>query len=267
MSDILEKIFAAKALHVERDRAAEPYERMRERALARAGERRGFANSLRGARGAAIIAEIKRASPSAGLIARNFDPAAIASRYDAAHVDAVSVLTEEDHFLGQLAYLDVVRAATSRPLLRKDFLSTPFEIAQSAAYGADAVLLIVAGLTDEQLHACFEEAALYALDVLVEVHDARELERAAALGATLIGVNNRNLHTFETDLATSEYLVPLVPAGAIAVTESGMRTPADIVRLHRAGARAFLIGESLMRLDDPTALIATLKHALAEAAP
>ncbi|MGZ3552729.1 MAG: indole-3-glycerol phosphate synthase TrpC [Vulcanimicrobiaceae bacterium] len=262
MADILSKIYAAKALENARREAEEPYAAVRERAFARRNERRSFLRAIRTANGPAIVAEVKRASPSAGLIARNFDAAAIARVYDAAGVDGISVLTEADHFLGELAYLDVVRANTIRPLLRKDFLSTPYEIAQSAAYGADAVLLIAAGLTDEQLRANIAEAAAYDLDVLLEVHDEAELERAIALRVELIGINNRNLRTFETDLAVSEYLLPKAPSTVTVISESGMKEAGDIARLHAAGARGFLIGETLMRSEDPVETIASLKTAL-----
>ena len=262
MVDILHRIYDAKALASAREEVQEPYDALRVRALERKRERRPFLSAIRSAAGPAIVGEIKRASPSAGLIARNFDPAGVARTYDAAGVDCISVLTESDHFLGELGYLDVARVNSSRPLLRKDFLSTPYQIAQSSAYGADAVLLIVAGLSDEQLRACLAEAAAYDLDVLVEVHDAAELSRALLLGATLIGINNRNLRTFETDLAVSEYLLPHVPASVTAISESGMQGPADISRLHEAGARGFLVGEALMRADDPGAAIRSLKMAV-----
>lgn len=266
MSDILDKIFESKARELAREEAEEPYPSIRERAQARIAERRPFLSALRSARGAAIVGEIKRASPSAGLIARKFDPAAIAQTYDAAGVDCISVLTEADHFLGELRFLDIARKHAGKPLLRKDFLSTPYQVVQSAAYGADAILLIVAGLSDEALKACMAEAALYRLDVLVEVHDASELERAFAVGATLIGINNRNLRTFETDLAVSEYLLPKVPSHITVISESGMRGPEDILRLHQAGARGFLVGESLMRSEDPAQTIRALKGALAAGA-
>jgi indole-3-glycerol phosphate synthase len=262
MVDILHRIYDAKAAASAQEEAREPYDVVRAHALARKRERRPFLQAIRKADGPAIVGEIKRASPSAGLIARNFDPAAIARTYDTAGVDCISVLTESDHFLGELAYLDVARKSASRPLLRKDFLSTPYQIAQSAAYGADAVLLIVAGLSDEQLHACIGEAAQYDLDVLVEVHDAAELERAISHGAQLVGINNRNLRTFETDLSVSEYLLPQVPTGVTVISESGMQGPEDIVRLHHAGARGFLIGEALMRAEEPDALIHVLKSAI-----
>ncbi len=262
MADILSRIFAAKAHVRTRDEARESYEAVRTLALASILQRRRFTRALTAANGPAIIGEIKRASPSVGLIARNFDPAQTARTYERAGVDCISVLTESDHFLGELQYLNEVRRVTARPLLRKDFLSTRYEIAQSAAYGADAVLLIVAGLSDDALRACLDEAAMYELDTLVEVHDASELERAQNAGAGLIGINNRNLHTFETDLAVSEMLVPKVRPGVLVVSESGMQGPDDVLRLHAAGARGFLIGEALMRADDPAQLIHELKSAI-----
>jgi indole-3-glycerol phosphate synthase len=262
MVNILSRIYDAKSRVSEKEEEREPYALVRERALSSKGERRGFLNALRSSNGPAIIGEIKRASPSAGLIARNFDPAALARVYDHAGVDCISVLTESDHFLGELEYLHVARRNAGKPLLRKDFLSTPYQVAQSAAYGADAILLIVAGLNDDQLRACMNEAAAYDLDVLVEVHDAAELDRALALGARLIGINNRDLHTFETDLGVSEYLLPKVPDGVVAISESGMRGPEDIQRLHEAGARGFLVGEALMRSEDPASAIRALKHAV-----
>jgi indole-3-glycerol phosphate synthase len=262
MVDILHRIYDAKAAVLAQEEAREPYDVVRAHALARKRERRSFLQAIRSADGPAIIGEIKRASPSAGLIARNFDPASIARTYDAAGVDCISVLTEGDHFLGELQYLDVARQHAAAPLLRKDFLSTRYQIAQSAAYGADAVLLIVAGLTDDRLRECMEEAAAYDLDVLVEVHDGAELARALELGATLVGINNRNLRTFETDLAVSEYLLPHVPPQVTVISESGMRGPQDILRLHAAGARGFLVGEALMRADEPGGLIRALKSAV-----
>ncbi len=260
MVDILTKIYAAKAAHRVAAESVEPYETVRARGLERRRERRDFAKALRSADGPAIVAEIKRASPSAGLITRNFDPGAIAKMYDEAGVDAISVLTEPDHFLGDLAYLDIARANSSRPILRKDFLATRYEIAQSAAYGADCILLIVAGLSDAVLADCVDEAGAYDLGVLVEVHDAGEATRALGLGADAIGINNRDLRTFETDLAVSEQLLPLLPEGTFAISESGMRDAGDVRRLRRAGASGFLIGEALMRASDPRALIRSLRE-------
>jgi indole-3-glycerol phosphate synthase len=259
--DVLKKIYAAKARHLEEEMAREPFEELRERARASVVSRRHFLRRLQIRSGEAIICEIKRASPSAGLIARDFDPVAIGTTYERAGADGISILTESDHFLGDIAFLAQVRAATRLPLLRKDFLTTPYQIAQSAAYGADAVLLIVAGMTDEQLRAALDEARAHELDTLVEVHDAHDLDRALALGVDWVGVNNRNLRTMITDLAVSEHLLPQVPSSVFAISESGMREVADIERLRRAGARGFLIGEALMRSEDPATLLASLKHA------
>jgi indole-3-glycerol phosphate synthase len=257
--DMLEKLYAAKAVARAADEAREPLELMRERAANRMAERRGFGAALRASSGPAIIAEIKRASPSVGLIVRDLDPAAIGRAYDEAGADAISVLTEADHFLGDLAYLDVVRAAAKRPILRKDFLATRYDVAQAGAYGADAVLAIVAGLTDAQIAELMDEAKRFALDVLVEVHDEAELRRAVAAGAQLLGINNRNLHTFETNLAVTAELIPLVPPGTLVISESGVRTFDDARWLSNAGAHGFLVGESLMRSDDKAALLRGLK--------
>jgi indole-3-glycerol phosphate synthase len=257
--DMLEKLYAAKVLVREADERREPIEVVRERAENRRAERRPFGAALAGAVGPAIIAEIKRASPSLGLIVRSLDPSAIARDYGAAGADAISVLTEADHFLGDLSYLDVVRGAATLPVLRKDFLSTRYEVAQSAAYGADAVLAIVAGLADEQIAEMVDEARRFALDVLVEVHNETELARALAAGVTLLGINNRDLRTFETNLAVTEELLPLVPPGTIVISESGVRTQDDTQRLFAAGARGFLVGESLMRSDDKIGAICSLK--------
>ncbi len=262
MTDLLERIFKARSIAASREERAEPYAELRDRAMDRKRERRSFLRALHDAAAPAIIGEIKRASPSAGLIARNFDPAAIAQSYSRAGIDCISVLTESDHFLGELAFLDVARSNSRCPILRKDFLSTPYQVAQSSAYGADAVLLIAASLTDESLRDCLREAAEYDLDVVLEVHDRGQLERALALGPRIVGVNNRDLRTFEIDLGVSDYLLPKVPAGVTAISESGVRDRADLVRLHEAGAHGFLIGESLMRCDDPGALVRSFKSAL-----
>lgn len=261
MTDMLDKLYAAKAAARAVDEAREPVDVLRERAAQRRGERRRFREALTSARGPAIVAEIKRASPSVGLIVPNLDPAEIAREYEAAGADAISVLTEADHFLGDLAYLDIARGASSLPILRKDFLSTTYEVVQSAAYGADAVLAIVSGLSDEQLVEMISAAAEYALDVLVEVHTEDELRRALAAGATLLGINNRNLHTFETDLAVTEELLPLVPDSVVVISESGVKSQDDVRRLVARGARGVLVGESLMRAEDKAEAIAALRQA------
>lgn len=261
MTDMLAKLYAAKAAVRAVDEVREPLGELRERARNRAGERRRFSAALAAARGPAIVAEIKRASPSVGLIVPHLDPAAIARAYEASGADAISVLTEADHFLGDLGYLDVARNASALPILRKDFLCTPYEVVQSAAYGADAILAIVAGITDPQLAQMMEQAQAYALDVLVEVHTEDELRRALAAGAKLLGINNRNLHTFETDLAVTEELLPLVPRDVVVISESGVKSQDDVRRLVAHGARGVLVGESLMRALDKGRAIRTLKGA------
>jgi indole-3-glycerol phosphate synthase len=261
MSDLLAKLYAAKRAVLATDEAREPLALLRERAENRRGERRGFRAALAAAIGPAIVAEIKRASPSVGIIVPKLDPAALARTFAVAGADAISVLTESDHFLGDLAYLDVVRAAAALPVLRKDFLSTRYEVVQSGAYGADALLAIVAGLDDEALAAMLDEARRYELDVLVEVHTEAELRRARAAGASLLGINNRNLHTFETDLAVTEELLPLVGPDAIVISESGVKSQDDVRRLVARGARGVLVGESLMRSEDKGEAIRSLKGA------
>jgi indole-3-glycerol phosphate synthase len=260
MSDILEKLYAAKAAALEEEQRRESLAQVVERGLRRRAERRSLSAVLRNVRGPAIIAEIKRASPSLGLIARNFEPADIAAAYERAGADAISVLTEADHFLGDLAYLDIARAHTTRPILRKDFLTVPYQIAQASAYGADAVLLIVAGLTDEQLHELSEEARRFDLDTVVEIHDEEELRRALPIRPSVLGINNRDLRTFTTDLGVTEYLLPHIPPDVLVVSESGVQNAGDIAKLHARGAHGFLVGESLMRAEDPVALMHELKH-------
>ena len=259
MTDMLDKLYAAKAKVRAADEAGEPLDVVRARATTRKGERRGFRAALVAADGPAIVAEIKRASPSVGLIVRELDPAAIARAYEAAGANAISVLTEADHFLGDLAYVDIARKACSLPIIRKDFMRTRYEVAQSAAYGADCVLAIVAGLDDEELREMMDEAARYNLDVLVEVHDENELARAVKAGATLLGINNRDLRTFETNLAVTAELLPLVPSNITVISESGVRSREDVQPLYAAGARGFLIGESLMRTNDKAEMIRLLR--------
>lgn len=259
MNDLLQQLFAAKAGVLRDDEAREPYEFVVERAHARQHERRSFRNALAAGEGFGFIAEIKHASPSLGEIVASFDPAAIARTYQAANVDAISVLTEESGFRGDLRYLDLVRAETTVPILRKDFLSTPYQVAQAAAYGADAVLLIVAALDDEQIDTMLAHAERFELDALIEVHSAEEAERARAVGAKLIGINNRDLHTFTVDISTTERLIPSFSNDVYIVAESGIHTPADIARLSAAGARAFLIGEAMMRSANPISFVQQLR--------
>ena len=206
-----------------------------------------------------VIAEIKRRSPSKGEIRADFDPVACAKAYADAGAAAISVLTDEHFFGGHLDDLTQVRAVVDVPLLRKDFLIDEYQVDEARVAGADAVLLIVAALSPERLAALQGHAAERGLECLVEVHDAEELEVALAAGAALVGINNRDLRTFETDLATTEALAPRVEAGRVVVAESGIFTPADVRRLEAAGAHACLVGESLMRQPDPGVALRQLR--------
>jgi indole-3-glycerol phosphate synthase len=265
VSDVLEGIYRARAGRLAEEMALDPLERLRQWAEAKQSGRRSLSLALARARPPALIAEIKRASPSAGLIASNFDVAEIAARYQRAGADAISVLTEADHFQGDLGYLELARARTTVPLLRKDFLTTAYEVVQSAAYGADAVLAIVAGLSDQQLRELLREAHGWRLDVLVEVHSASELDRALAVGATLLGINNRDLRTLAVDIGVTEELIGRVPAGIQVVSESGFGNPAALRRVHLGGVPAFLVGEALMRAADPASWIRSAKQSPASA--
>jgi indole-3-glycerol phosphate synthase len=209
---------------------------------------RGFASALRQEGGKlALIAEIKKASPSAGVIVESFDPVAIAKNYARAGVEAISVLTDERFFQGKLSYLSLVRDAVPQPLLRKDFILDRLQIMEAAAAGADAVLLIVAALAQDELVSLLETAATYQLDALVEVHTLAELDRALDTDARLIGINNRNLATLEIDLTVTEKLSEQVPNEIVLVSESGIRTAEDLERIKACGVDAVLIGEALMR--------------------
>jgi len=253
--DMLARIVAQKR----EDLAAKPspvaeWER---RAEAHLPGRRNFHAALRG-RTPAIIAEIKKASPSKGLLAADFVPARTAAAYQSGGAAALSVLTDARFFQGSLADLEQARAAVRLPLLRKDFTIALEHILEAAAHGADAILLIAAILRERELRDFREAAARWRMAALVEVHNQRELEMAAAAGSDLIGVNNRNLATFEVTLETSISLAPYLPPGALAVSESGIHTAADITRLRAAGYSAFLVGERLMRCGDPAAVLREL---------
>jgi indole-3-glycerol phosphate synthase len=219
---------------------------------------RGFRAALAGASGPAVIAEIKRRSPSGGEIRADFDPVACAGAYAAGGASALSVLTDAHFFGGALEHLVAARAAVTLPVLRKDFVVDRYQIDEARAHGADAVLLIVAALDPVALGELFSHARARDLDVLVEVHDEAELRVALDTGADLVGVNNRDLRTFVTDLATTERLAPGVPPSVLLVAESGISGSADVRRLAGAGARAFLVGESLMRQDDLEAALRRL---------
>ncbi len=260
MSDILARILAAKAAELAAARSAVPLQALRERALAMPPPR-DFVGALRAkiaAGGPAVIAEIKRASPSRGVLREDFDPAAIARTFAAHGAACLSVLTDRQFFQGAPEHLAAAREASGLPALRKDFVLDLYQVHESRALGADAILLIVAALDDAPLRALEALARELGMAVLVEVHDARELERALALATPLIGINNRNLRTFETRLETTLGLLPRIPAGRLAVTESGLLAPEDVALMRRRGVHAFLVGEALMRAPDPGAALTEL---------
>jgi indole-3-glycerol phosphate synthase len=259
-SDILAKIMTTKAEEVISAQVTRPFEGL-DRAARAAAAPRGFANALRVRveRGrSAVIAEIKRASPSKGVLRGQFDPAAIAASYERAGATCLSVLTDRPFFQGAPEHLVAARAACSLPVLRKEFIIDEYQIAESRALGADAILLIVAALDDARMHALEACARDYGLDVLVEVHDAAELDRALALATPLIGINNRNLRTFHVSLHTTIELLPRVPADRIVVTESGILAQRDVGQMRRHGVNAFLVGEAFMRAPDPGAALTAL---------
>jgi indole-3-glycerol phosphate synthase len=255
MSDTLARILRDKQEEVDAGISAVSVNEMEKRALDRE-KPRPFMDALcralvEGRTG--LIAEIKRASPSGGLIRDPFEPARLAEAYESAGASCLSVLTDPKWFQGSPEHLKAARAACSLPVLRKDFMIHPWQIFESRAMGADAVLLIMSALSDAKAQELEEVARSLDMAVLAEVHDAREMDRALGLQTRLIGVNNRNLKTLVTDLGTSEALVPLVPADRIPVAESGLRTPADVARMAKVGAHCILVGEYLMRQPDVAA--------------
>jgi indole-3-glycerol phosphate synthase len=260
MSDILQRIVAVKHEEVAAARLARPLAQVREHALAQGGVR-GFEAALRAklaAGGAAVIAEVKKASPSKGVLREHFVPAEIAASYQRGGAACLSVLTDERFFQGSAAFLQQARAACTLPVLRKDFIVDPYQVFEARAMGADAILLIVACLVDAQLAELEACAMALGMAVLVEVHDGAELERALLLKTPLLGINNRNLRTFEVTLDTTLGMLGAVPPERLLVTESGILAGSDVERMRAHGIGGFLVGEAFMRAADPGAALATL---------
>ena len=256
--DILARIVERKRLELTGRRASES--ELADHAAARISGRRDFRAALTSAARPAIISEIKKASPSKGLLSSRFDPVGTAREYEAGGAAALSVLTDEHFFQGSLADLEAARSAVRVPVLRKDFTIDPFHVIEAAAHGADAILLIAAIISERVMRDLREQAATYGIASLVEVHSEDELEPALASGAEIVGVNNRNLHTFEVTLETSLRLADRIPEGVVRVSESGIETSDQIARLQAAGFQAFLVGEHLMRADQPAAALKALRR-------
>ncbi|HNJ07255.1 MAG TPA: indole-3-glycerol phosphate synthase TrpC [Plasticicumulans sp.] len=260
LPDILKQIIARKHVEVAERSAALPLAQLAARAAA-APAPRGFTAALREKLNAelpAVIAEAKRASPSKGLLRDPFDPAAIAASYERHGAACLSVLTDRDYFQGHEDYLVAARAACTLPVIRKDFIVDPYQVVEARAIGADCILLIAAALEDEPMRALHDQARGLGMDVLVEVHDAEELERALALDLDMVGINNRNLRSFEVSLDTTLGLLAQIPGDILVVTESGILDRADVARMREAGVHTFLVGEAFMRAPDPGAKLAEL---------
>lgn len=258
--DILLKILQRKQQEIQDRSQRVPLEKVRELAE-EALPVRGFAEALesRLLQGqAGVIAEIKKASPSKGVLRENFDPAAIAESYQRGGAACLSVLTDEDFFQGHQRYLEVAREACDLPIIRKDFIIDPYQVFEARSMGADCILLIVSALDDDQLEDLSQLAIQLDMDVLVEAHDAAELERALVLNLPMVGINNRNLHTFETSLDTTLSLLSQIPDGTMVITESGIHTREDVALMREHGVNGFLVGEAFMRAADPGEALASL---------
>ncbi len=258
--DILKRILKRKAEEIAEASAKVGFNAVREKA-GQASPVRGFVDAMRGrlaAKQPAVIAEVKKASPSKGVLRENFDPAAIAVSYAQGGAACLSVLTDRDFFQGSPEYLKQARAACDLPVLRKDFMMDPYQVYEARAMGADCILLIVAALDDGQMSELAGLAGELGMDVLVEVHDAAELERALKLSLPMVGINNRNLRTFETTLQTTLDLLQRIPDDRIVVTESGILAPEDVALMRSHGVHSFLVGEAFMRADDPGARLREL---------
>jgi len=257
---VLEKILSRKAEEVAERKTLRSQSDL-ELILPAVDAPRGFANAMQVAVAAgrsAVIAEVKKASPSKGVIREDFDPAQIARSYELGGACCLSVLTDIDFFQGSDAYMQQARAACSLPVIRKDFMIDPYQVVEARALGADCILLIVAALDDALMHELAATAKAVGLDVLVEVHDAAELERALTLDTPLVGVNNRNLHNFETSLQTTIDLLDRIPDDRLVVTESGIHLPEDVSLMKQNDVHAFLVGETFMRADEPGKKLAEL---------
>ena len=263
--DLLEAIVAATRFRVDAAKTREPRAAIERRAMARTPDRAGFTARLSRRGSINVIAECKRRSPSRGVLRTAYDPVSIAAGYERAGAAAISVLTEPGFFDGSLEHLAAVRQAVRIPLLRKDFIVDDYQLLEARAAGADAILLIVAALDDRSLSSLAAAARDLELAALVEVHDAAECTRAIAAGATIIGVNNRNLRTLQVNLDASRTVAGMLPPSAIGVSESGLKTPADLQAMQALGYRAFLMGERFMIEPDPGAALSGLIDSLQEA--
>ena len=257
MSSVLQEICQVKVKHVRAQKDKISLSELESRAKT-AQQPRGFINAIQSADGPALIAEVKKASPSKGVIRADFDPVAIARSYQAGGATCLSVLTDIDFFQGSDDYLRQARGACSLPVIRKDFMIDPWQILESRALGADCVLLIAAVLDDEMMYELYHTALDQGMDVLIEVHNEEELHRALVLNLPLIGINNRDLHTFETSLETTIKLLNFIPDETIVITESGILGKEDVTFMREHGVNGFLVGEAFMRADEPGEALANL---------